>query len=172
VPTWGGYELDAGSELRICSETTGCEDPVSIAEVRFFVNPYSAWLLQRELWDDTWDLYEGDWEDAAVYRIHTVINSPDLGPYATSEYSYVTFLSDTAFQWTGTFSGELSCNSFGLDPNSEDCWSGEYRDFELINTSARWVPEPSHAMLFGSGLLALLGIQGALRKRPASSDSR
>jgi hypothetical protein len=172
VPMWGGYELDAGSELRICGETGGCEEPVSIAGARFFVDPSSYWLLQRELWDDTWDLYEGDWEGAEVYRIHTVFNSPDWGPYAFSEYSYVTFLSDTTFRWTGTFSGMLSCNSFGLDPYSEDCWSRDYRDFELINASARWVPETSHAMLFGSGLLALLAIQGAMRKRPASSDSR
>jgi hypothetical protein len=168
VPAWGWYELDAGSELRICSETTECEDPVSIAGALFFVDPDSYWLLERRLWDDTWDLYEGDWEDAEVYRIDTVFNSPDLGWYAFSENSYVTFLSDTAFQWTGTFSGGLSCTSFGLDPYSEDCWSSEWRDFELINVSATWVPEPSHAMLFGSGLLGMLGIQGVLRKRSAS----
>ena len=132
------------------------------------IAPDTLWILHRELSDMTYDLYEGDLENSGVYRIHTVINSPDWGRYAFSENSYVTFLSDTAFRWTGTFSGMLSCNSFGLDPHSEDCWSGEYRDFELINASARWVPEPSHAMLFGSELLGMLGIQSVLRKRSAS----
>jgi hypothetical protein len=172
LPMGGEYELDAGSELQICGETAGCEEPVSIAGVRFTLAPWTPWALRHELTDGTLDLYEGDWDNPWLYRIHTVIGSPDLGPYAFSEYSYVTFLSDTAFRWTGTFSGELTCDSFGLDITSEDCWPSEIRDFELINVSATRVPEPSHAMLFGSGLLAMLGIQGTLRKRPASSDSR
>ncbi len=169
LPMAGEYQIDVGSELRICSETKGCEEPVSIAGVRFQVDPDSLWILGHELSDMTYDLYDGDLENAGVYRIHTVINSPDLGPYAFSDDSYVTFLSDTSFRWSGSFWGFLSCDSFGLDPTSEDCWSSEPRDFELINVSATMVPEPSNLTLFGSGLLGMLGIQGALRKRPSSS---
>jgi hypothetical protein len=168
LPTAGEFQLDVGSELRICVETTGCEEPVSIAGVRYSIAPDTSWILRRELSDGTYDLYEGYLESAGLYRIHTVINSPDLGPYASSDDSYLTFLSDTVFQWTGSFSGFLSCDSFGLDPTSEDCWSSEPRDFELINVSATLVPEPSNAMLFGSGVLGLFGIQGALRKKPGS----
>jgi hypothetical protein len=164
----GEYQIDVGSELRICSETKGCEEPVSIAGVRFQVDPDSLWILGHELSDGTYDLYEGDFESEGIYQIHTVINSPDLGPYAFSDDSYVTFLSDTSFQWTGSFGGFLSCDSFGLDPASEDCSSSESRDFELINVSATMLPEPSNAMQVGSGLLAMLVLQGALRKRPAS----
>lgn len=168
LPMAGEYQIDVGSELRICSETTGCAEPVSIAGVRFLIAPDTLWILRRELSDMTYDLYDGDLENAGVYRIHTVINSPDLGPYAFSDDSYVTFLSDTSFRWAGSFWGFLSCDSFGLDPTSEDCWSSEPRDFELINVSATMVPEPSNLTLFGSGLLGMLGIQGAFRKRPAS----
>ena len=167
LPMAGEYQIDVGSELRICDETTGCEEPVSIAGVRFQFDPDFPWALQRELSDGTYDLYEGDFESEGIYQIHTVINSPDLGPYAFSDDSYVTFLSDTSFQWTGSFGGFLSCDSFGLDPTAEDCFSSESRDFELINVSATFVPEPSNAMQLGSGLLVLLVLQGALRKRPA-----
>jgi hypothetical protein len=168
LPTAGEYQIDVGSELQICNQTTGCEDPVSIAGVRFQFDPVSLWALQREISDGTYDLYEGDFESEGVCRIHTVINSPDLGPYASSDDSYVTFLSDTSFQWTGSFEGSLDCDSFGLDLTSEDCFSSESRDFELINVSATMLPEPSNAMQVGSGLLAMLVLQGALRKRPAS----
>jgi hypothetical protein len=163
----GEYQIDVGSELQICAEAAGCEEPVSIAGVRFWFVPDSPYVLQRELSDDTYDLYEGDLENAGVYRIHTVSNSPDLGPYAFSDDSYVTFLSDTSFQWTGSFGGYLSCDSFGLDPTAEDCWSLEPRDFELINVSATIVPEPGNAVLLGSGLLGMLVIQGALHRRPS-----
>jgi hypothetical protein len=168
LPTAGEYQIDVGSELRICDQITGCEEPVSIAGVRFQFDPVSPWALQRELSDGTYDLFEGDFESEGVCRMHTVINSPDLGPYASSDDSYATFLSDTSFQWTGSFGGFLSCDSFGLDPAAEDCWSSVPRDFELINVSATMVPEPSNAMQLGSGLLAMLVLQGALRKRPAS----
>jgi hypothetical protein len=168
TPTAGEYQLDVGSELRICDQTTGCAEPVSIVGVRFQFDPDFPWVLQHELSDGTYDLYEGGFESQGVYRIHTVVNIPDLGPYAYSDDSYVTFLSDTSFQWTGSFEGFWSCHSFGLDPTSEDCFSLDFRDFELINVSATFVPEPSNAMQLGSGLLAMLVLQGALRKRPAS----
>ncbi len=168
LPMAGEYQLDVGSELRICGESTGCEAPVSIAGVRFRFDPDSDWPLEHELSDGTLDLYVGDLESPGVYQFHTVINSPDLGPYAHSDDSYVTFVSDTSFGWTGIFEGLLSCDSFGLDPDSEDCWPSERRDFELINVSAKMVPEPSTAMQIGFGSLAILGIHGALRKRSAS----
>ena len=90
-----------------------------------------------------------------------------MAHYAESDDSYLTFTSDMSFRWTGIFSGFLPCYSFGLDPNSEDCWSDDPRDFELINVSATMVPEPSGAMQLSSGLLGMLLIQGALRKRSA-----
>jgi hypothetical protein len=164
-PMAGEYQVDAGSELRICSHTTWCAEPVSIAGVRFWFDPDDHWPLYRELFDSTYDLYYGNLVSAGVYRILEVINSPDIGPYAESDGSYLTFTSDTSFLWTGIFSGFLPCYSFGLDPNSEDCWSDEPRDFELINFSATLVPEPSGAMQLSSGLLGMLLIRGALRKR-------
>ena len=165
LPMAGEYQIDVGSELRICSETKGCEEPVSIAGVRFWVDPDSLWILERGLSDGTYDLYEGDFESEGIYQIHTVINSPDLGPYAFSDDSYVTFLSDTSFQWTGSFGGFLSCDSFGLDPASEDCWSSESRDFELINVSATMVPEPDSAIQLGFGLLVMLVIQSTRARK-------
>jgi hypothetical protein len=168
VPLAGEYQFDAGSELQICAETTGCEVPVSIAGVRFQFDPDDVFVLGHELSDGTYDLYEGDFEGEWAFRIHTVINSPDLGPYAFSDDSYLTFLSDTTFEWTGSFGGYLSCDSFGLDPESEGCWPTEPRDFELINVSATLVPEPSHAMQVGSGMLVMLVVRSALRKRPAN----
>ena len=164
-PMAGEYQIDAGSELRICSHPTWCAEPVSIAGVRFRFDPDDPWPLYRELFDDTYDLYDGNLVSAGVYRILDVINSPDMAHYAESDDSYLTFTSDTSFRWTGIFSGYLPCYSFGLDPNSEDCWSEEPRDFELINVSATMVPEPSGAMQLSSGLLGMLLIQGALRKR-------
>jgi hypothetical protein len=165
LPMAGEYQIDVGSELRICSETKGCEEPVSIAGVRFQVDPDSLWILGHELSDGTYDLYEGDFESEGIYQIHTVINSPDLGPYAFSDDSYVTFLSDTSFQWTGSFGGFLSCDSFGLDPASEDCSSSESRDFELINVSATMVPEPDSAIQLGFGLLVMLVIQSTRARK-------
>jgi hypothetical protein len=163
----GEYQIDAGSELRICSHTTWCAEPASIAGVRFWFDPDDRWPLYRELFDGTYDLYETNLESAGVYRTLEVINSPDMAHYAESDDSYLTFTSDTSFRWTGIFSGFLPCYSFGLDPNSEDCWSDDPRDFELINVSATMVPEPSGAMQLSSGLLGMLLIQGALRKRSA-----
>jgi hypothetical protein len=161
----GEYQIDAGSELRICSHTTWCAEPVSIAGVRFRFDPDDPWPLYRELFDDTYDLYDGNLVSAGVYRILDVINSPDMAHYAESDDSYLTFTSDTSFRWTGIFSGYLPCYSFGLDPSSEDCWSAAARDVELINVSATMVPEPSGAIQLSSGLLGMLLIQGALRKR-------
>ena len=171
LPMAGEYQIDVGSELQICSATTGCEEPVSIAGARFWFDPnpaYAPYVLERELSDGTYDLYAGDAQNARTYRIHTVINSPDIGPYAVSDDSEVAFSTDTSFRWTGSFGGFLSCDSFGLDPNSADCWSSEPRDFVLINVSATMLPEPGNAMLFGSGLLGMLAIRSALRRRPAS----
>lgn len=172
-PMAGEYQLDVESELRICSETQGCREPVSIAGARFQVHPDSPWILGRELSDMTCDLYEGDFESEGIYQVHTVINSPDLGPYAFSDDSYVTFFSDTSFQWTGSFEGYLSCDSFGLDPASEDCWSSESRDFELINVSATMVPEPGSAIQLGLGLLVMLVVQStrARNRRPAAGGA-
>lgn len=164
-PMAGEYQIDAGSELRICSHTTWCAEPVSIAGVRFRFDPDDPWPLYRELFDGTYDLYDGNLVSAGVYRILDVINSPDLAHYAESDDSYLTFTSDTSFRWTGIFSGYLPCYSFGLDPSSEDCWSAAPRDVELINVSATMVPEPSGAIQLSSGLLGMLLIQGALRKR-------
>jgi hypothetical protein len=171
LPMAGEYQLDVGSELQICSETTGCEAPVSIAGARFWFDPNDPVVLQRELTDGTYDLYVGDAQNAMIYRIHTVIDSPDIGPYAFSDDSRVTFSTDSSFRWTGSFEGFLSCDSFGLDPNGADCWSSEPRDFLLINVSATMLPEPGNATLLGSGLLGMLAIRGAMRRRPASSGA-
>ena len=163
LPMAGEYQIDLGSELRICSEITGCQEPVSIAGARFWFAPESRFVLQRELSDMTYDLYEGGPENVGVYRIFAVINSPDLQHFAFSDDSYLTFSSDTSFEWTGSFIGYLPCDSFGLDPSTEDCWSLDYRDFELINVSATMVPEPSNATLLSSGLLGILVIGCASR---------
>ena len=78
-PMAGEYQIDAGSELRICSNTTWCVEPASIAGVRFRFDPDDPWPLYRELFDGTYDLYDGNLVSAGVYRILDVIKLPGHG---------------------------------------------------------------------------------------------